>query len=223
MARLSPRAVVSIGGFAALLVWVPVAQGQGARTPSIGLTVGVADNPNGLQTGCYSRSLRGAMTNLGAFVSIPAGRLAIEGRAGGHFTEGSPVCATALMLPEVGTHTERVSSLSSGSFSAVDLRVRWRPARTDALDLAMGGGWAGSMKDVPYLTAGVGGRVPAGQGRLGIDLELTAYRVPWIERTIEVTDDATTETVLGRFTEWAPSLGVRLSAEIPMRWERASN
>jgi hypothetical protein len=217
MARLLSLALVAV-----CHVTAPGLQAQSASTPSFGFWVGAAYAPAGLDPGCSWRHQGGALTNFGAFIVVPTGPMALEGRLGGHLSSGSNLCITAGPLPQlqpVGTRTERISALAPGNFAAVDLRIRWMPTSDDALLLAAGGGWAGASKDIPYVNASVGARMPGEGTRVGVDLEVTAYRVPWIERTIETTEEAQTETIRRRFDEWAPAVGIRVSIEIPTRSE----
>ena len=214
------RALRRVGAFGCIAVgFAHAAQvhGQGPD-PSFGFWIGAAFVPAGLDSGCsYERRGKG-MTNLGAFVVVPAGLVALEARAGGHLNGPGANCLVTPVY-QLGTRSERIPALRSGGFAAVDLRLRWLPTRDGAWRMTAGGGWAGASKDIPYLTAGVGIRQPAVAPHVGLDLEFTAYRVPWIERTVEASQGTEVETSQRRLQEWAPAIGVRLSIEIPVHHE----
>jgi hypothetical protein len=154
------------------------------------------------------------MAHAGWFLVLPAGPVSIEARAIRHWRDSPSACVLPAPLYELGTREERLPVLPSGGFGAIELRVRWMPAR--AWVVAAGGGWAGGSKDIPYLSSSVGVRNPAGTPRLGVALDLTAYRVPWIERTVETTESEQIETSRRRFEEWALAIGIRLTIEMPM-------
>jgi hypothetical protein len=203
---------------AAWLASVPEMRAQ-SSSPSVGFWMGAEYVPGGLDPVCAHWDDARGMPNVGAFVAVPTGPVVVEGRVGGYFRGASPICDLELHYPLVpGTRTERTSLLPTGNFAAVDLRIRWLPTFSRAVHVAVGGGWAGAAKDVPYLDASLGARWPAGGMHVGVDVELRAYRLPWLERTVEMSEDfVETEILRRRFEEWAPAMGVRFWLEIPMQ------
>ena len=223
MLRSSQRpALTTVVGLVSALCLSPpaVAQEQAAAPPrdldqrtAFALWVGAESVPAGIDRVCWETGRRG-LGLAGASLVVPLGAVALEGRFGGHWRSGSH-CVTAgpPLLP--GTHTEQIPRLPPGSFATLDLRVRWMPSTSRAWYVAAGAGWAASGKDVPYLSTSVGARSPTRAVHLGVDVELALYRVPWEERTIQVADDGATETSRREYTEWAPTLSIRFSIEIP--------
>ena len=105
---------------------------------------------------------------------------------------------------------------------ALDLRVARDVSSNGTWVASAGVGWAASSKDIPYLTASFGVRSPVRSARLGVDLEVSGYRVPWTERTVQVVLDSesgeatTTQLSERHFKDWATTVGLRLSLEMPV-------
>ena len=180
---------------------------------AFGLWLGGELVPAGVEPACGSSGVQ-TMGMLGALIVVPVGPFALQGRMGGH--GGSETCVFGgPLLLGLGTHTFRVSEVSAGSFATLDLRVRWVPSDNLPWVVALGAGWAASSKDIPYLSTSVGLR-GAQAISVGVDLELSVYRVPWTERTWEVTDSSTVVTSRRAFEEWSPAVGIRFTLEMPV-------
>ena len=173
--------------------------------------------PAGVDRTCWETG-RSALGLVGASFIVPLGTIALEGRVGAHWRSES-ICAAIGPLIQSGIHTQQIPELPVGSFASLDIRARWTPFPNHPWYVAAGAGWAGSSKDVPYLSTSLGARSASRSPRFGTDLELALYRVPWTERTIDATDDGVTEIARREYKEWAPTVGIRFSIEIPLGYE----
>lgn len=220
--RVALRRVIML---TALGLWVvPVAglDGQTPRVPAgakarplFGFLIGGESVPAGLDRTCGDPAGRRGLALLGAFLVVPVGPVGLQGRVNGHLG-GTTICAIVDDAPaRTGTFIEHVPALPEGGFTTIDLSLRWPPG--DGLwVLAAGGGWAGSSKDVPYVTASVGLRSATRPIRFGADLEVSTHRVPWTERTLQYSDGSVTEQSSRRYEAWAPTVGLRITVEIPI-------
>lgn len=216
--RLVPIAALSmallLAPFATAGAQLPDTEAAPPSLESFGFWFAGESLPHALDPVCGDASGRGGSAVLGGFLVIPVGPIGLEARASRHLRQRLG-CALAL-VERNGTFTDRSADVGTGDFTTLDLRLRLAVGQRSQWVLGLGGGWAASQKDVPYLTSSVGLR----RGTtvlLGVDLELNSYRVPWTARTAEYDLGRIVNVVSDQpFDEWATSLGLRFTIEIPV-------
>jgi hypothetical protein len=212
------------------LAWAPQLHGQTTSDsggsddrPEFGFWFGVESVPAGVDRNCWESTGRRGMTLLGASIVFPVGPIGVESRVGRHWSSTGTICDVDGPLLQLGTHRERTPQLPAGSFTALDVRLRWTPLDSRSWFVSAGGGWAASPKRVPYLSASLGTQGAAGTLRVGAELAMTAYRVPWTHRVLQVTEGAVVEVSRRLLDEWAPTVGVRFSVGVPTYRERRAS
>ncbi len=184
-----------------------------ALSASFGLSFAVESISGAVSPSCgsgYGARPKGVVS---AFLAIPIWRrIGVETRASGRGA-GSSHCGYAFApLQQLdGIVTDTDPELGSGGFAAIDTRLRvdapWR-----SLVATAGAGWAGSLKDVPYLVGSVGTR-----GRFTAEIEVTSFHVPWTARTTEYQGfEVVREVALRRFKTWETSVAIRIGLQLPV-------
>jgi hypothetical protein len=188
-----------------------------AYRPRFGAVFGAESVPMGLDRTCADPTGRRAFLVVGGFLEFPIGPLALQGRVAGHHT-GTPLCGIAGPTSP-GVVTEQVPEVPPGSFTTLEVRLRWAAPTGGPLVASVGGGWAASSKDLPFVTTSLGLRSRVASARLGVDLELGAYRAPWTERVTDYSAASPTILTARPYTAWATAFGVLFSLELPVRRE----
>lgn len=151
---------------------------------------------------------------VGGFVVVPVGRLGLEGRLAYHHQEG--VLCTTSGDPRDGLVTVDSAAVGSGNFATLDLRLRLPVGVDNRWVFTLGGGWAPVPKDTGYLASSVGIRGGAGM-RIGLDLELSVYRIRSVSRTVEYDQGVIVSRRPPEVkADWEPSFGFRLSVGVPV-------
>ncbi len=158
---------------------------------------------------CQREAERSLGYVVDAHVQVPVWRaVSLEGRGSLHKR------ARCLLESESPTSVSTWSSnVEPGSFAAIDLRLLLTDRR--GLTLGIGGGWAASAKQLPFVLGSAGIRRGA-RVRWGVDVEMSAHRVPWTVHVMEIQGGTFSEYLLPR-QSWKVSYGVRLAMEIPFR------
>lgn len=209
-------------------IWLVSSSGLEAQSyradPLFGVWFGGELVPDALDRTCASGD--GGAVVFGGSFAVPVGLVGIVARVSSHWRPRTNCGLAMPSEPEPGIYESRRSDLPGGNFTSLDLRVAREVASDGTWVASAGVGWAASSKDVPYLTASFGVRSRVRTSRLGVDLEVSGYRVPWTERTVEVTvDSASGETTTiqlseRHFKDWATTVGLRLTLEIPIAGRR---
>jgi hypothetical protein len=187
-----------------------------APAASFGMALAVESLPGGLNPTCGSIDAGGAGTALSAFLALPLWQsISIEGRLNGHLSFNDDCILAAILLDRDGLFTDVGSQLQSGSFAAIDARLRIATPR-HWLIATLGAGWAGASKDIPYLVGSIGMRHGA-EARFTAEIELRSYRVPWTAFTAEFEDGLIVREIARQHYEtWEPSISVRFGFEVPV-------
>lgn len=148
---------------------------------------------------------------LGALVVIPVGRLSLRGSAGVH--RRPEFFCSGVLIDRNGIYTIPSSRLAAGDFATTELVLQ--TSVRNWFVFGLGGGWAWS-KNVPYLTSIVGVRFGRGL-RLGGDLEITSFRVPWISRTAEYEEGFIVSVLADDFYhDWGSAWSLSFVLDLPV-------
>ena len=173
--------------------------------------------PNAVDPICGRAAGRRGGSVLGAFLFVPIfAAVSVEGRVSYHARPGEMGCMGSERLNRDETLTLSSVDVGAGDFPTMDLRLRLAAGPRSWWVAAVGAGWAGSTKDLPYVVSSAGLR-GGSRVRWGIDLELASYRVPWTEETAVYQVGQPVNVIATRsHNAWESSFGGRFVLEIPV-------
>lgn len=173
--------------------------GPGIRDTGLqlGAGAGTAIIPGPFYGGCDPRDdAMYATLAAGGEALLSIGSVALEVRATtvtDRWGFGALACIERRPFHPDGTHTDRSWDMRRGGLAMADLRIRTFPFghRQTHLSAGIGSEW---VRGLPYLVVGTGWQ-RAGRVRTGVDLDVRAVRVPYMDTTGEWLDGALVQII----------------------------
>lgn len=199
--------------------------GDGARSgfqPFLGFAIGGGGFPRAFEPNCVD-GWEGTSTSaaIGLRGGISRGPVGIEVRTAAQ-TEvglgGAAGCLGAELTRPDGVHSVRSSPIDRGPFVMTDVRARFAIDRRTVTWLVTGGAGRVWGRDVSTLALGAGLRVGSDLRGL-LDIDVSAYGIPWDETTSEWRDGVAVREIdrVGDRT-WEAGVSVLIGLELLFEW-----